>query len=325
MSSIEKTHSPQHVTSHYILPSILAGITLSLIFRSHVAWFSSLNSLIEHPFTNGVSHVGFIWLMYIAGLAVRKDTFTTHAQSTYTIATTGLLVPFILTFSVMRYALHYSFKASVLTAISMSVTAEAATAAALQSNHLLHTDTGSTILGAGLIDDLVGLIAYVVFASMYHLEFSLSGIMVPVLAILSFIGGYITKYERFRDSALLKGAAIVFLFLIGYHAHIEYFVRHPDTIGLVVLLCVVAVIGKYVGVMSAFQFVSQSYTSIEKQIIAWGMNSRGIVGIVVILAALQHNMISRKLYTMLLVVSVVTTLLFPIALHFLQKKQPEIR
>jgi len=321
-SKLEKKEEKDHV---YMVPIIIVGIVFSCIF-SKSKKMKIIDTIFTHKYLEWIAHIGFLWLMYIAGLSVHKEVFEGElAKSTYIVALTGIVIPFVLAFCVMYFGMSYNIKSSILIAIVLSITAEAATTVALKNNNIEDTLTGSLVLGAGLIDDTFGLLSYIIFSLLCNFELTFIGVGLPVLALILFVIGYLTKTSFLKNNIIFKITSFVFLFFIGYTANVGYFISHPHYIILFVLILVVGIIGKYGGVFVGFSIVKNEFTSIERQIIAWGMNSRGIVGMVIVLSALRYGIINRKLYTVLLVASIVTTLMFPIALYNLRQKQDTIR
>ena len=324
--NVESTiEEKQTENSSYMIPIIIAGIICSCIFNKSKK-MKIIDIIFTHKYVEWVAHVGFLWLMYIAGLSVHEEIFEGDlAKSTYIIAITGIIIPFTLTFGIMYFGMSYDIKSSILTAIVLSITAEAATTVALKNNNIENTLTGSLVLGAGLIDDTFGLLSYIIFSILCNCELNFIGVGLPILALVLFVIGYFTKTSFLQNNIVFKFTSFVFLFFIGYNANVKYFLTHPHYIILFLLILIIGIIGKYGGVFLGFSLVKNEFTKIEKQIIAWGMNSRGIVGMVIVLSALRYGIIDRKLYTTLLVASVVTTIMFPVALYNLRKKQKTIR
>ena len=78
---------------------------------------------------------------------------------------------------------------------------------------------------------------------------------------------------------------------------------------LTVLVFVVAVIGKILGVLFASPFVKLNTKQLY--LVGWGMNSRGVIGLVLINLALAQDLITRDLYSAIVFMTIATTVFLP--------------
>jgi Kef-type K+ transport system membrane component KefB len=87
---------------------------------------------------------------------------------------------------------------------------------------------------------------------------------------------------------------------------------------LFVLILAVAITGKLVGaLLSAF---SAKLTFQQSMLIGWGMNSRGAVELVIAEVARQAGLIPIEIYSSIVAMAIITTIIFPIVLKFYMKK-----
>lgn len=113
---------------------------------------------------------------------------------------------------------------------------------------------------------------------------------------------------------------IPFFFLnIGLHFDFKSVISAPL---LVFLVLIVAVAGKIIGSVIATPLTDLSLR--QTTLIGWGMNSRGAIELIIAEIARINNLIPIEIYSVVVVVAVITTLMFPFALKHYLKKYPDI-
>lgn len=173
-----------------VLGQIIAGIALGLL------------SIEKSEFISHISEIGVIFLMFIAGLETDVKELVDSGKSSSMIALGGVLVPGALVFLGM-YAFTGGdigialFMAVVSTATSVSISVQT-----LREMNQLRTRQGISILGAAIIDDIVGIIllTFVVAAvrptegvSIAHTLLNIS--LFFIIAVL--VGYALTKFSKF--------------------------------------------------------------------------------------------------------------------------------
>lgn len=294
---------------------ILWGMLLNNSFKSQIGQLSNT--------IRSLGDVGLIVLMFISGVASSHYFWKDNFHDTFIIALFGMFVPFLLGFFVMKMA-GFSFTVALITGICLAVTAESTNAQALLDSELLESNTGSVIMGAGLIDDTVGvcLFALVIFA--FHFkkveirEFVFLGLMMTCFVIGLFGQDVIKKwscYPVIKEIGLLL--LVPFFFVsVGTQFHVNFEAKY---FLMVAGLLLIAILGKVGGVLLTQPLVS--LTSVELQTIGWGMNSRGAIGNALLLIALRNGIIDKSLYSALVLVTIITMLMFP---FFLKINKPKL-
>ena len=136
-----------------VLGMLLAGVLIGPIGFSVVHYTEFIKEL---------SEIGVIMLMFLAGLETNLNDFKKVGIPSLIIAVAGIVVPFF--FGMFSSRLFFKditlniFIDIILTPTSVSITVET-----LEEMGKLKTKTGVTILGASVIDDLLGLIILSVF------------------------------------------------------------------------------------------------------------------------------------------------------------------
>ncbi len=89
---------------------------------------------------------------------------------------------------------------------------------------------------------------------------------------------------------------------------------------LLLATIVIAFLGKIIGTIIVKPFSKMSLRQLY--LIGWGMNSRGAVELVIALLALNHGLISQEVFSALVAMAIVTTLVFPFVLEHEIKNNP---
>lgn len=153
-----KAHMPQ------VVGALIAGLILGP---------ACLNLVHGSVFLNQVSEIGVIVLMFMAGLETDTEELKRSGLASFIIALLGVAVPLAGGFGVAM-ACHVAsadlsanelmqniFIGIILTATSVSITVET-----LKEMGKVSTKAGTAILGAAIIDDILGIIALTVITSM---------------------------------------------------------------------------------------------------------------------------------------------------------------
>lgn len=121
--------------------------------------------------------------MFLAGMETSLKKFMAGTKKFVMIASLGVVIPLLFGFLFSKcYTLNSSlnlFFGIVITATSVSITVES-----LMEMKKLKTNVGTAILGAGVVDDIIGIIFLTFLLSNGHFTFASIGIL--LLKILVF-------------------------------------------------------------------------------------------------------------------------------------------
>ncbi|MBU0628961.1 MAG: cation:proton antiporter, partial [Nanoarchaeota archaeon] len=84
----------------------------------------------------------------------------------------------------------------------------------------------------------------------------------------------------------------------------------------------IAIIGKIAGTFMAKPFTRFSWKQLH--LIGWGMNSRGAIELALALIAFRSSLIPTELYSSLVLMALITTLIFPFILAKMIKTNPSL-
>lgn len=131
-----------------VLGALIAGVILGPMVWNAVQYNENLEQL---------SNLGVILLMFLAGLETNLEEFRKAGKSALLIAVMGILVPLVLgtlcAFFFYDDLIENIFIGVILTATSVSITVET-----LAELGKLNSRAGINILGAAVIDDILGLV-----------------------------------------------------------------------------------------------------------------------------------------------------------------------
>lgn len=205
------------VTKKLKLPQVVGALIAGVILGPSV-----LNLVHETEFIKNLSELGVIVLMFNAGLETDIKDLKKTGKASFIIALLGVLVPlgggFVLAkaFNIgsgelsTSTTLQYIFIGVILTATSVSITVET-----LKELGKLSTRAGNAILGAAIIDDILGIIALTLVTSLADPSVSIATVLLKIVgffavAILGTIAYHIVFIKwRNRDKRDLRRHVII--------------------------------------------------------------------------------------------------------------------
>ena len=166
------------VTRRYNMPQVVGALLAGLLMGP-----ACLNILHETTFIHDAAEIGVVVLMFCAGMETDIDELKKSGKASFVIALLGVLVPLAGGFVVAYFFnkpgiidsdagasafLQNIFIGVILTATSVSISVET-----LKEMGKLKTHSGNAILGAAIIDDILGIIALTIVTSMADSSVSL--------------------------------------------------------------------------------------------------------------------------------------------------------
>ena len=168
-----------------VVGALLAGLLLGPAF---------LGVLKETEFITNISELGVIILMFAAGLETDIKELKKTGKASFVIALIGVIVPLLGGLGVAYIfnadgdpalsssaLLQNIFIGIILTATSVSITVET-----LKELGKLSTKAGNAILGAALIDDILGIIALTLVTSLADPSVNIAVVLLKIVAFFAF-------------------------------------------------------------------------------------------------------------------------------------------
>lgn len=178
------------LTKKIQLPQVVGALLAGLLLGP-----ACLNILHETDFIIQLAELGVIVLMFTAGLETDIKELKKTGKASFIIAILGMIVPLIGGFTLAAVfnkggisdaeapiLLQNIFIGIILTATSVSISVET-----LKELGKLNTRAGNAILGAAIIDDILGVIALTIVTSATSAEVSIGLVLIKI--VLFFIVG----------------------------------------------------------------------------------------------------------------------------------------
>lgn len=213
-----------------VVGALLAGVILGPSALNLMSMQGDTGTLLGY-----VAEMGVIFLMFSAGLDTDLKELKANLGASFITALIGVIVPLI--GGMIGYALYFGedlsnydqmlqslFVGVVLTATSVSITVET-----LREMGKLSGKVGMTILGAAIIDDILGMIVLAVVSSMKDTSVKPAAVLIKivlyfVLILVLFLATThlefaISKNDHKRRVAIF---AIAFCFILAYVSEVGF-------------------------------------------------------------------------------------------------------
>ena len=172
----EKVHLPQ------VVGALIAGIVLGP---------SCLGIVAKTDFLTKTAEIGVIILMFIAGLDTNIEDLKKSGLACFVVALLGVLIPLGMCGGVYYFFYADSFTMhNLLCATSVSITVET-----LNELGQLKSRIGNTIIGAAIIDDVLGIIALSIVTSFSGTNVNPAGVLIKIVLFFVFAAviGYVVN------------------------------------------------------------------------------------------------------------------------------------
>lgn len=218
------------ITKRFHMPQVVGALLAGLILGPAV-----LNVLQETDFIKQMAELGVIALMFAAGLETDIKEMKKTGKASVVIALFGVLLPLLGGFAVATVfnkgelaavgtpvLLQNIFIGIILTATSVSITVET-----LKEMGKLSTRAGNAILGAALIDDILGIIALTIVTSLADRTVNIAWVLTKIALFFVFIAivgmvfyHFFKKWTSKADEDRRRFVIIAFVFclLLAYIA-----------------------------------------------------------------------------------------------------------
>jgi Kef-type K+ transport system membrane component KefB len=298
---------------------ILVGVLFGVPFIEK-AFLGPANKLIFN-----LGDMGLLCLMFLAGLESSWELLYKEKKDATLIAVSAVLVPIGLGYLVFRL-LGFSSQISLIVGICISISAEATRAKVLMELKKLKTRLGSALIGAGLIDDTIGLSLFILITYFIKKADTKEELLV-VGSIISFFIGLVIQRITHRENIVIKSIERLFNWLIipfffvsiGIHFNFESLAFNPLVL---IAVLIISILGKFGGVFILKPFMD--FTWNQLYLTGWAMNSRGALEMAIALIAFRAQLIPLNLYSSLVVMAFLTTLMFPFIIVPMIRKDPQI-
>ncbi|MCI6421114.1 MAG: cation:proton antiporter [Blautia sp.] len=231
------------LTRRVCMPQVVGALLAGLILGP-----ACLGVLKGTEFIHQVSEIGVIVLMFCAGLETDIQELKRTGKASFIIAFLGVLVPLAGGFGIAwifnrpgmiestataSIMLQNIFIGVILTATSVSITVET-----LKEMGKLNTKAGNAILGAAIIDDILGIIALTIITSLADSSVNVWMVFAKILGFFVFVGvgGYLIhtlfqKWVKGYERDLRRFVIIAFVICLIFSYCAEKFFGVADITG----------------------------------------------------------------------------------------------
>ena len=220
------------LTRRVQMPQVVGALLAGLLLGP-----AGVGILTETSFLQSVAEIGVIVLMFCAGMETDIKELKACGKASFIIALCGVLVPLAGGFATAYFFnrpgmiesdasasifLQNIFIGVILTATSVSITVET-----LKELGKLKTRSGNAILGAAIIDDILGIVALTIVTSISDPSVKIGMVMLKIVGFFVFaaVVGFIfyKLYKNWVDKANKEKhrhtiVAFVFCLLMAYIA-----------------------------------------------------------------------------------------------------------
>lgn len=371
------------------LPTVVGELVAGMVLMAlHRQWGGAVPDVASHPAADLLATIGVVILMFSVGLESTVSQMLRQGLPALKVAVAGVIAPVALGLGAVLLMPGHAISpaGAIFVGACLCATSVGISARVLQEKGAGDTPEGRVILGAAVIDDVLGLLVLVLVSG---LAATATGGAMPwgpvgktLLLAMVFLGAAFTlgrwatphlfrAANRFRVEQVLLPVSLAFAFLMawgGGHAglapivgayaaglilepaHIElleereavslkalihplvtalgplFFVvmgaridpralLHLEILGLTLVLTVMGAIGKYVAGFAAGQ-------GFNPHIIGWGMMPRGEVGLIFVAVGASLNILTPSVQAAVVMAMLLTTILGPIGLDRLLRRQP---
>ncbi|WP_097027398.1 cation:proton antiporter [Clostridium peptidivorans] len=259
------------LAKRFQMPQVVGALLAGLIIGPAL-----LGLVHSSDFLSKLSKLGVLLLMFTAGLETDLDELKKSGKASFIIAIAGVVVPLVGGLAVagffnndgkpfsgdLQTLLQNIFIGIVLTATSVSITVET-----LQEMGKLKTPSGTAILGAAIIDDILGIVLLTIVTSVSNPSVDIKVVLFKIAAffVVSAVVG-VLFYRGFnklssitQDKKDLSIFALIFCFTMSFGA--EHFFGVADITGAYIAGLVLSKTKEAHSTMATVETISTTFLS----------------------------------------------------------------
>ena len=174
------------------------------------------------PNLQAVSQIGLFALLFLTGLESELDELVAVGAQATTVAVTGVVLPFALGTAGLYYIFHVPLIPAIFAGAAMTATSIGITASVFGELKFLRTREGQTVIGAAVLDDILGIVILAVVVSLAGGEgFTLGPILKLVAAAAVFVAAalFLSRtaapgFDWLLDQLKAPGEVVVAAFVV---------------------------------------------------------------------------------------------------------------
>lgn len=218
-----------HLSARIGQPTVFGKLLVGIILGPSI-----LNLIQPNDFISHLAEIGVILLMFLAGLETDLDEFKKNAFASTTVAIGGVALPFA-GGAILALLFNFSLTTSIYIGVLLVATSVSISVQTLRELNRLKTREGVTILGAAVLDDVLGIIILSAVLGFTAGGAASAGglgsiifliIKIAIFFIIAVLIGYyilppfLRFFKRFHASKTLLACGVIVALLFAYLAEL---------------------------------------------------------------------------------------------------------
>ena len=183
-----------------------------------------VQEIYDHSFTNlqAVAKIGLLALLFLTGLESELDELMAVGGQAITVALTGVVLPFALGTAGLQFLFGVPLLPAIFAGAAMTATSIGITASVLGELKFLRTREGQTVIGAAVLDDILGIVILAVVVALAGGDgFSIGPILklIAAAAVFTVVALFLSRtaapsFDWLLDRLKAPGEVVVAAFLV---------------------------------------------------------------------------------------------------------------
>ena len=217
------------------IPSVLGELFAGVLLGASVLDIVQPNEILKI-----LAEIGIILLLFEVGIETDFKRLKSAGMKSFVVAISGVVIPFVLGGSIAYYIFHLSFDISLFVGGTLTATSIGITLRVLKDIHMQNTGIAQIVVGAAVIDDVIGIIllVFIYDYSISHetnFQHTLSvTFMVLMFLVLAPIFAKSISFiiEKFHGKDLVPGyIPTIIVSLILFFSYLSHLVGAPAILG----------------------------------------------------------------------------------------------
>jgi len=275
-------------------PSILGELFIGMII-------GNIDIITLTDTMKDIADIGILFLLFSAGLAINFDEFRRLGKSSTVVAFSGVVLPFLLGYSV-TILFGFSKLISLFVGVSLIATSVGVKTEILSELKMIETRLGTLIMGAAVIDDVIGIIAVSIVVGIAAsgailIEEVLLTLFLSVIFLILSLTLVIKLFKKLSERFMFKIGNIENILLFGFIIALIFAVT-AENIGLSIITGAfiaglilgqthfVRVLSEHVSIFGESLFIPIFFVTMGMQFNVYSFKSVGVFAVVLILVAI---------------------------------------
>lgn len=221
--------------ARYGIPSVLGEVFAGIVLGSSILGLVEPNEILKI-----LAEIGIILLLFEVGLETDFARLKDAGTKSLVVAVLGVILPLIFGFSIAYYLFELSFDISLFIGGTLTATSIGITVRVLKDIHMQNTNIAQIVIGAAVIDDIIGIILLVFiydFSISHEANFnhtlSVAGMVMTFLILAPILAKTLSyMIHKFHGKDLVPGyIPTIIISLILLFAYLSHLVGAPAILG----------------------------------------------------------------------------------------------